>query len=962
MDLTAHLTAALAGRYDIQREVGAGGMARVFLARDLRHDRLVALKVLNAQLGAMVGAERFFAEIKVTAALQHPHLLPLFDSGEADGQLYYVMPYMEGETLRERMNRETMLPVDDAIEITAAIASALDYAHRHGVVHRDLKPENILLHDGEPMLADFGIALALANAGGERMTQTGMSLGTPQYMSPEQATGDRQIDARTDVYSLAAVLYEMLTGDPPHTGHNAQAVIAKVITERPRGMRDTRDAVPPHVEAAVLRALAKLPADRFASAAEFGAAIARKESAAAPAAAAGGAPRAGAGRAKSLGAAKRWAVPAAALVGAALVGSAFSLGTARREPVQPLRFDIHWTDTRSSPSATAAGNLALSRDGSRLVRTPLGLAAGIYTRPMDGLNWSQIPGTDSVRATAPSFSPTGEFIIYAKGRALGSSPLDYLLMRVPVDGGQSVQLADSVYGDAISWGDKDRVAFLRDGALWTVSALGDTPRLLAEPDSARNQAGFRTVSYLPGGDAILVTIARGRRLLRNERPNDLDSAYLGVVRVSDGSVTDFGVRGIGAKYSLGHMLYTDASGTVIALPFDAKALKITGQPTRLAEGALVGATSNDLVVSDNGWVLFTPRTRGANAGFLPTLGLERVTRPSTARSISVPTQAYMSMAISPDGERIALCVATSSTSADIWILQVATGHLSPLTREGKYCWPVWTRDGKRVAYRTGASFASLYEPGTWFSVPWDLSSAPEPVPGTDGAIAYEPGPPGGYFATVRPDSTPAGSGQIAPLRGDIWIAPVDTPQARRPLSATAAGEWAPRLSPNGKWLAFMAFEPNQGGRGTSASRVYVRPVPGPGALIPISTGTGVEPFWGKDESTLYFTGVAGASGGRGGRGGRGAFGRGRIAARLDLGRASPVLDLVPTFTTTGASVGWANAGLLPNGDVIQIAQAQAAAGAPPAARAAAPRPPNPIAIFGWLDLVKGSAQAPAPKP
>src|SRR5205807_134158 len=207
--------------------------------------------------------------IKVTANLQHPNLLPLFDSGEAEGLLFYVMPYVQGESLRARLEREKQLPVDEAIRIATAVASALDYAHRHGVIHRDLKPENILMHEGQPLVADFGIALAVSNAGGARITQTGLSLGTPQYMSPEQATGDRAIDGRTDIYSLGAMLYEMLTGEPPHAGTTAQAIIAKVITDKPRSIRLTRDTVPSHVEHAVERALAKLPADRFATAHEF---------------------------------------------------------------------------------------------------------------------------------------------------------------------------------------------------------------------------------------------------------------------------------------------------------------------------------------------------------------------------------------------------------------------------------------------------------------------------------------------------------------------------------------------------------------------------------------------------------------------------------------------------------------------------------------------------------------------
>src|SRR5688572_4173443 len=264
---------SLPGRYEIEREIGRGGMATVFLARDVRHSRRVALKVLNPDLGAVLGAERFLAEIRVTANLQHPNLLPLFDSGEVDGYLFYVMPYVEGESLRHKLDHEKQLPVGEAVRIGVAVADALDYAHRQGVIHRDLKPENILLHEGQPLVADFGIALAVTKAGGGRITQTGLSLGTPHYMSPEQATGDRVIDARTDIYSLGAVTYEMLVGEPPHTGATSQAIIARVLTEKPRAMRSTRASIPPHVEAAVQHALEKLPPDRFATAREFNEAI-----------------------------------------------------------------------------------------------------------------------------------------------------------------------------------------------------------------------------------------------------------------------------------------------------------------------------------------------------------------------------------------------------------------------------------------------------------------------------------------------------------------------------------------------------------------------------------------------------------------------------------------------------------------------------------------------------------------
>src|SRR5512141_1609877 len=240
-DVLGRLTAALADRYRVERELGAGGMATVYLAEDLRHGRKVAVKVLRPELAAVIGADRFLAEIRTTANLQHPHILPLHDSGQADSFLFYVMPFVEGESLRDRLVRETQLPIGDAVRIATEVASALDYAHRHGVIHRDIKPENILLHDGRALVADFGIALAASKAGGTRMTETGMSLGTPTYMSPEQAMGEREITGRSDVYALGAVLYEMLSGDPPFTGSTAQAVVARVLTEKPAPLIPRRE-------------------------------------------------------------------------------------------------------------------------------------------------------------------------------------------------------------------------------------------------------------------------------------------------------------------------------------------------------------------------------------------------------------------------------------------------------------------------------------------------------------------------------------------------------------------------------------------------------------------------------------------------------------------------------------------------------------------------------------------------
>jgi serine/threonine-protein kinase len=265
---------ALRDAYALEREIGRGGMAMVYLAEDLRHHRKVAVKVLRPELGAALGPERFLREVEVAAHLQHPHILPLFDSGRiGETTFYYVMPYVAGESLRQRLAREGTLPIEEALRLAYEVADALHYAHEHGIVHRDIKPENILLVADHAVVADFGIALAIGRAGGDELTGTGIALGTPQYMSPEQASASADLDGRTDVYALGCVLYEMLTGAPPFTGPSAQAVLARHAVDPVQRIRTVRDTVPEAVERVVLRALAKVPADRHATAREFARAL-----------------------------------------------------------------------------------------------------------------------------------------------------------------------------------------------------------------------------------------------------------------------------------------------------------------------------------------------------------------------------------------------------------------------------------------------------------------------------------------------------------------------------------------------------------------------------------------------------------------------------------------------------------------------------------------------------------------
>jgi len=430
------LSLSLADRYRIEHELGRGGMAAVYLARDIKHDRDVAIKVLHPDLGAALGSERFLSEIRTTARLQHPHILPLLASGEVGGLLYYVMPLVTGKTLRARLERERQLPIDDTLSISREVADALAYAHGLGVIHRDIKPENILLQNGHAVVADFGIALAVQSAGGARMTQTGLSLGTPQYMSPEQAMGERTIDARSDIYALGAVVYEMLTGDPPFAGSSVQAIVAKVLTEKPSPPSTVRDTVSPNVEYAVLKALAKLPADRFATATEFAAALTDRSLATSTSPARTfGSSRARRRDPLVLG------LGGLALVLAGALAVAMMRPTAAADPF-PVRIEISGAvESRSglaagiSSTGTPRGSAVLSDDSHTVVYigpSAAGTGTVLYLRRLDQLTAREIPGT--ANPASPVLSPDGRWVAFVAARKK--------IVKVPLDGGAPVVVAE----------------------------------------------------------------------------------------------------------------------------------------------------------------------------------------------------------------------------------------------------------------------------------------------------------------------------------------------------------------------------------------------------------------------------------------------------------------------------------------------------------------------------------------
>src|SRR2546427_9964363 len=429
-DLSERVRASLAGRYTIERELGRGGMATVYLTRDLKYDRPVALKVLRPELAAVLGAERFLREIRLTAQLQHPHILTLIDSGEADGFLYYVMPYVEGESLRQRLEREGQLPLDEALSTTRAIASALDFAHASGVIHRDIKPENVMLHQGEPMVADFGIALAVSTAGRERLTETGLSLGTPAYMSPEQASAEPRLDGRSDQYSLASVLYEMLAGEPPCTGPTAHAIIAKRLTE-PIPHLGTVRRVSPAVEAAVTKALAKAPADRFVAAAAFVAALTP-----------------GSTQARQ----PRWGSAGGALAVLIIMSGAAAWFYASRNSkvVQSYPNVVPFT---SSPGQKS--DPVFSPDGHEIAYIWKGEnddTADIYVK-LIGAGGPLRLTVGPAEEYCPTWSPDGRYIAFVRDEASGDKAAYYL---IPALGGAARKIGeasgeDHVFGRCIAW-------------------------------------------------------------------------------------------------------------------------------------------------------------------------------------------------------------------------------------------------------------------------------------------------------------------------------------------------------------------------------------------------------------------------------------------------------------------------------------------------------------------------------
>ncbi|MFI5209091.1 MAG: protein kinase [Gemmatimonadales bacterium] len=805
---SSRLASALQDRYRIERELGQGGMATVYLAEDLKHKRKVALKVLKPELAAVLGAERFVQEITTTAALQHPHILPLFDSGTADGFLYYVMPFIDGETLRSKLDRETQLGIAEAVRITTAVADALDYAHRQGVIHRDIKPENILLHDGRPMVADFGIALALSAAAGGRMTETGLSLGTPHYMSPEQATAEKEITARSDIYSLGSVLYEMLAGSPPHVGPSAQQIIMKIVTEAPAPVSGLRKSVPPNVAAAVMKSLEKLPADRFATAKEFAESLANPGFTAAGTAAGGVTGyRVGAG-------VSRRAFAGVAAMAILLLATTIWGWFGSRRPIVP---GSAWQLSLAFPdSARPSSVMSLSPDGSTLAYTVDGPRGGqIWVRRADALSPRPVPGTEG--GSWPAISPDGRRLAFHARRGL---------FVVPLEGGTPAVVTDSTQlADFLAWSDADHIVLANATGLFRIAANGGPLERLTTVDTAAGEGYHLSPSALPDG--------KGMVFLVTTKSLDPGATRVAVVGPKGGRHTIL-TPGLFAAYAPpGHLLVKRADGTISAFPFDPSARRITGPAVPVVAGLSVGTFSleGDFSVTAAGRMVYT-----VGSG-LPVFDLAAVDRRGQAQPVDPGwTGNFESVALSPDGRRIAAGMQTSAAE-EIQVRNLADRSTVRVEMSGLQLRdPAFSPDGRTLAFAGLAAPASgLYRvsPGTG-QPPEAILTTSFPV----AAVRYAPDGQELYYTSY-------GTGRSEILVHHLGSA--ETSDRQVAAGETSAGG-AP--SPDGRWLAYLSVLAGSAGlyvRSTDPSRGERWEVAPPG------TPRLGRPSWSRDGHELFYT-------------------------------------------------------------------------------------------------------------
>ena len=800
-DTITRLNAALEGRYTLEREIGEGGMATVYLADDLRHERKVALKVLKPELAAVVGAERFLTEIKTTANLQHPHILPLFDSGEADTFLFYVMPYVEGETLGDRIDRENQLPVDEALGIATSVAAALQHAHDKGVIHRDIKPGNILLQDGQPVVGDFGIALAVGAAGGARLTETGLSVGTPFYMSPEQATGDQGVGPASDTYALACVLYEMLVGEPPYPGKTAQAVLGKIIQGTPVSATAIRKSIPPNVDAAIRKALERIPADRFTGANDFAKALAD------PSFRHGDMAGAGVGAAGGL-----WKTIAGAGWGVALVSvAAVGWSLTRPEPqvaVERFLLDI-----------VPEGMPALTPDGSAMVVNANNAGQQhVLLRRWDNLGASPVSGTEAAGIQQPVVSPSGDEVAYIA---------DGQLKVAPLAGGVVRTLTDSATCCS-RWGSDGFIYYSPVGrAINRVPAAGGAVEVVTSHDGEEDPGNHGDFQVLPEADVGVFTVWGGT------------AGRVDAMRLSTGERT---VLTLGVKpyvTTTGHLVFASLDGQILAAPFDAEAMELSGAAVPLVDGVFVTPNSYPVYsVSESGTLVYM--TGGGGGGLFEFVWVSRSGQATPVDpSHSFSLSGNYGFRLSPDDTRIAFN-SDFEGNTDIRIKHLPNGPEERLSFSEEVDYrPLWAPDGQSVTYFSGPSA----EDRNIWSARADGTGQPTLILDDERSVNHGSWSPDGEWLVVRASATAAmGLG----LRDILAFRPgMDT--ALQPLVASEEfAEAAPEISPDGRWLAYSSNE-------TGRDEIFVRPFPDvESTRVRVSTNGGILPLWANSGTEVFF--------------------------------------------------------------------------------------------------------------
>jgi serine/threonine-protein kinase len=791
------LQRALSDRYRLERELGRGGMATVYLAHDLRHDRDVAIKVLHQDLGAALGAERFLAEIRTTARLQHPHILPLLDSGEADGLLYYVMTYVAGESLRDRLTRERQLPIDVAVRITREVADALGEAHALGIVHRDVKPENILLRGGHALVADFGIALAVSAAADDgRMTESGFTLGTPRYMSPEQATAEKEITSRADIYSLGCVAYEMLTGSPPHIGATAQQILMKIVTEEVTPVTRLRKAVPPNVSAAVAQSLEKIPADRFETAKAFADALTNPTYATL---------RSVAGEVvlrerrwsrdpRSIGVASVAAVSSVALIWA-LTRPASATG--------PAAYDVGLPDSATMTTEQGVG-FAVAPNGGFVVYQASGGAGGLWYRSLRDQIVYRIDGTE--HGSRPAISPDEKKVAFLRS----GSGNDWTLETVSIEGGTPVEIGRGTGSTELS------LFWRTDESARAADTLGlrrlDAPGGLVISDS------------LPGCSMPFLT-PYGRRRLCGFGGSRLAIIAAGFTDAARTPLrTSAGDTVFGTRFRLvdeRYLVYLSIRGDLVAAPFDVKTLRV-GRSVPLAKGIArrgdTGMGAYDLTPA--GTLVYA---QGANhaVGSLVAINERDV------NVLPVGQAAFRMFSPSPDGTQLAAIVSVDN-GEELRVYNLRTGGDPVVWRkDADLTLPVWNARGDRLIF--GRS-------GTLFVGSPDQSTRPE-------SVYYQPGVPEAF-------SWDADDRVIF----EEWIShrffSLDlktTPPAVALLADSAAN---PSLSPDGRWISYTSRD---------GKALWLRPMPQNGKRYHVAGGHITSSGWlSGTELTMAFKDSTGA--------------------------------------------------------------------------------------------------------